>query len=158
MVRTAFYFGYVPNSTAASAFAYIAGGTGGTFAKLWMYGTTQDFLLQHTSTDNRNGQSTGVRERFRLRFLQIRSDTVHGQRLDGGQRGLQRAFQGTSYKKVVIELGATLSGTASYTFPVAFTNTPIVINGDTGVTSLSTTAVTVTAGGTLPRTIELEGY
>ena len=67
-------------------------------------------------------------------------------------------FQGSSYKKVIVQLSATLSGTATYTFPTAFTSTPLVVNNDPAVTALSATAVTVTGTLTLPRTLVLEGY
>jgi hypothetical protein len=66
--------------------------------------------------------------------------------------------QGAAYKKVIVQLGSSLSGTASYTFPSAFANTPVVVNSDAAVTSLSTTGVTVTGTLTLPRTVVLEGY
>lgn len=78
----------------------------------------------------------------------------------GGSAEFSEPFQGPTYKKVVINLIA-LSGTASYNFPAAFTETPdyfigIAATGAT-VTALSTTAVTVSG---LPSTgvIILEGY
>jgi hypothetical protein len=55
-------------------------------------------------------------------------------------------FSGTSYKELMLYSNACL-GTASYTYPIAFTNTPTL--GVTGgglvlTTSLTTTAITVT--------------
>ena len=87
-------------------------------------------------------------------------DTAATQTAVGGSTSgtatFSEPFQGSSYKKVVVQLGSTLSGTASYTFPTAFSNTPVVVNGDAAVTTLSTTGLTVTGTLTLPRTVVLE--
>jgi hypothetical protein len=77
-----------------------------------------------------------------------------------GAASFTETFYGTLNKKVLISC-SSLTGTASYTFPTAFTVAPVVLNTSgpaaSTVTSLSTTAVTLTGSGTSGVLI-LEGY
>lgn len=80
--------------------------------------------------------------------------TVNGS--TAGTAVFSEPLAGASFKEVVIFLN-NLSGTATYTFPAAFANTPVVMNSDAAVTTVSTTTVTVTGSGTT-RVAILEGY
>jgi hypothetical protein len=77
-----------------------------------------------------------------------------------GSAVFSQPFAGSSYKKVIVYCSALL-GTATYTFPTAFSNTPAVITtnqvGAAVATSLSTTAVTMT-GATTTGYLIIGGY
>jgi hypothetical protein len=68
-------------------------------------------------------------------------------------------FQGSSYKKVIIYLnGYTNNGTQTYTFPTAFTHTPVAVYTAAGATpTISTTTVSVSSTTTTGYVI-LEGF
>jgi hypothetical protein len=101
--------------------------------------------------------STGVASVYGLSIASTQT-TISGS--SSGSAIFSEPDLGPSEKKAIIYCNA-LTGTASYTFPVAFTNTPVVVTTSgpaaSVVTSLSTTAVTVTGSGTTGP-ILVEGY
>lgn len=77
-----------------------------------------------------------------------------------GSTDFSMPFQGTSYKRVMIYMNI-LVGTAAYTFPTPFAHTPQILCDNAPriatVTSLSTTAITITGAGETGF-IELSGW
>lgn len=67
-------------------------------------------------------------------------------------------FKGPAYKKVIIYCD-TIIGSASYTYPTAFVNSPVITSGNSGlVSALSATSVTVTTTTSISTFIILEGF
>lgn len=88
----------------------------------------------------------------------VAQTTVNGS--TSGNCVFSEPFTGTAFKKVMIYC-SSLVGTSTYTFPTAFVHAPVTLttSGPAGsvVTSISTTAVTIT-GATTTGNIILEGY
>lgn len=136
-----------------------------------LYGTSPPSLTNNAAIIADNGAETADVALFRVNGTTKFSIDVNGNAdsaatqttVNGSTSGTaiySEPFAGSSYKKVIVYCNALL-GTASYTFPTAFTNAPVVVTTSgpaaSVVTSLSTTAATIT-GATTTGPIIIEGY
>jgi hypothetical protein len=163
-----YQFGHngAPENAASLGFTYESSGSNTNFWGLGFYGTSQ-FLRGYAGGDVMVDGSTDLGVALGVTGaeavtgsinLSTTQTTVNG--ATSGTAVFSEPFQGSSYKNCVIYCNG-LVGTASYTFPTAFTNTPVVVTtsgpASSVVTSLSATAITVT-GATTTGPIVVEGY
>ena len=144
----------------------------------WLINTgTGTVPLNTTSSQTVDGYASGTLKLYQGDGMQVISDNsnwkVVAQKGDAGfgaETSVNGSTSGTAvfvqvgrsaHNKRVTILCSSLVGTASYTFPAAFAHTPVVMStsglATSLVTSLSTTAVTVT-GATSTGLLIIEGY
>lgn len=145
------------NPAGVNVHTYIASGTGDTYfnqnGNVAIGATSMAYKFGVTGTSGFTSTAT-----FAGAINSAITETTVGNSTSGNST-FSEPFAGAAFKKVVVYLDAAL-GTASYTFPIAFINTPAIVTtnqvGSAVVTSLSTTAITVT-GATTTGYITLEG-
>jgi len=97
-----------------------------------------------------NGTNWDTASEFGCPLTQLAPTTVAG---TAGNLVCSQPFIGSGYKKALVIVGATFVsvGGVTYTFPVAFTSTPVVTSGAVAGTTVtvSTTGVTVVAASAL---------
>jgi hypothetical protein len=146
----------VSNASAASSSMIFAGAQGtGT-------GTGGDIIFQIAPSAASASTLNSLSETFRVKANQSVAITAAQTTLTGsaGTAVCSQPLQGSSYKKVVIYLsGYTDTGTQTYTYPTAFTNTPYVYGLAAGVSGATASSTTVTFSVTTQTGfVFIEGY
>lgn len=143
--------------TAAQTFSATNGIAMG--AGLITFNGSSHFVFNHVVDTGSNGIVAGGV------FINATQTPVAGS--SSGTVTFSQTNSGVAYKKIVIYVAA-LSGTASFSFPSAFSHVPmIIVDSNSGgvpasmITSggsLSATAVTLSGGGTVSGYLMLEGF
>ena len=118
----------------------------------WIWENNSEGFMAGIDSQNGNATFSG--------YLATNAPTTLVVGSTSGSCTFTQPMQGASYKKVIMKL-TNLNGTASYTFPTAFTNTPVTLMtsglATTLVTTLTTTACTVT-GSLSSGILIIEGF
>jgi hypothetical protein len=115
-----------------------------------------DVLRIDTNELNSNGFScNGI---IGCQYLNLYSSQTTVTSSFSGSIVCSQPFKGPAYKKVIIYCDAII-GSASYTYPTVFVNSPVITSGNNSlVSTLSATSVTVTTTTSTSTFIILEGF